>query len=639
MPDQRDHVVDIGSFHADPMREGARLSTPRHGGRRHVLVQLRSASDRDQAADLGARFGLRLRDYVPAHAYLEYLRDDVLDALGQEPLVRVVVDYPELAKIDQVLLRTADDPERRAEPQSLDVTLFDEVDLPAALAELRALDSADVDRVLDDRPLGGQVHVRLGTSRSDVVRALARLGAVRWVEPVPRVVHDDVAAAATLQSGNPVASPLWDAGLHGEGEVVGMLDDGPPDLDHCFFRDPAAGAPGPAHRKVVSCRNASSTPVKEHATIVAGLVAGDELGRSGKSAHRGGAWAARLAIGNSRDVTSGTTLLQELSAAAEAGAAIHTNSWHRAGQGEGLPATYDGLSADTDRFCWENEDHLVLGSSGNLGEEQGPPGTAKNALCVSAARAYPDQALLGDGSPGPTADGRVKPDLMTMGCSVVSARHGSPCRLTIPQSCASSWATPELAAGAALLRQHLRAGRRSSSGPGAAHEPSGALLKAMLIASTVPPGDGRSPDPARGWGVAQLDRVLGAPLGSRQPFLWDVRLADGLHQGDARTTSLVVTDGQEPLEATLVWTDPPAMAGAGAAMVNGLELQVAGPGGAPGPPPLTDHGSVRRVVVTRPEPGPWSVTVLATDVRRHDVPQGFAVVVIGAVAERDSLHP
>ena len=65
------------------------------------------------------------------------------------------------------------------------------------------------------------------------------------------------------------------------------------------------------------------------------------------------------------------------------GATIHTNSWHDDTAGAGNPATYNQTAADVDTFTWNNEDHLVLGSAGNNGEEQGPPGTAKNAICVA----------------------------------------------------------------------------------------------------------------------------------------------------------------------------------------------------------------------------------------------------------------
>eukprot|EP00854_Cymbomonas_tetramitiformis_P013223 gene13223-15625_t len=49
--------------------------------------------------------------------------------------------------------------------------------------------------------------------------------------------------------------PLFAAGLHGEGQIVGVGDSGL-DLSSCFFSDSANGnIPGPDHRKVIGYRS------------------------------------------------------------------------------------------------------------------------------------------------------------------------------------------------------------------------------------------------------------------------------------------------------------------------------------------------------------------------------------------------
>ncbi len=194
-----------------------------------------------------------------------------------------------------------------------------------------------------------------------------------------------------------------------------MIDSSPVDINHCFFQDPVNNTPGFAHRKVVQIRNGNNKVPVMHGTFVAGCAAGDDFNNPGASNQRGSAWAARLASGTRADVGD-NGLLSELSAAAAIGATIHTNSWHDDTEGSGNPASYNQTAADADTFMWNNEDHLVLGSAGNNGEEQGPPGTAKNAICVCAAQADPNELTVGDGNPGPTADGRRKPDLVGVGC-------------------------------------------------------------------------------------------------------------------------------------------------------------------------------------------------------------------------------
>ena len=90
--------------------------------------------------------------------------------------------------------------------------------------------------------------------------------------------EDDVNASRFIQGGTNDTATVWDRGLHGEGQIIGMLEGGTPDIGHCFFSDPAPNTPGPGHRKVVSLRNAS---IGAHATFVAGCAVGDERGNSG----------------------------------------------------------------------------------------------------------------------------------------------------------------------------------------------------------------------------------------------------------------------------------------------------------------------------------------------------------------------
>ena len=63
--------------------------------------------------------------------------------------------------------------------------------------------------------------------------------------------------------------------------MIGVIDQGPVDIAHCFFAGSAPNTPGPGHRKVIQQRNASKpdgtpVPLDDHATIVAGIAAGDE---------------------------------------------------------------------------------------------------------------------------------------------------------------------------------------------------------------------------------------------------------------------------------------------------------------------------------------------------------------------------
>ncbi|MDQ0855281.1 hypothetical protein QFZ79_003392 [Arthrobacter sp. V4I6] len=465
---------------------------------------------------------------------------------------------------------------------------------------------------------------------------------VRWVQEVPEVSEDRGGTA-----GNPVLTTagripeIERLGLTGAGQVIGMIDNGPPDLDHCFFTDTEHPQPGPNHRKVLLVRNSAQRPTGKHATFTCGIAAGDAAGGLGAHPQRGVASGARLTCGNVSDVKTTSTIMIELAAASQSGATVHSNSWHAKPQGVGRPATYDPHSAGVDAFVSANEDHVVVGSSGNSDEEQGPPGTAKNALCVSATAVGQPGDTVGDGNAGPTADGRRKPDLTGVGCGVMSARIGTLCELNAAAvPCASSYATPWVAAVLTLVRQQLIEGRYRDGHPRPedGFAPTAALIRAIALNSTVATGNNTEiPSPTRGWGA--LKPV--AALGQHAPrLLLDVRNKDGLVTG-ATCLLQFSLEQSAPLAVTLNWTEPPGTIGSDNSAINNLDLRVTAPNGdvflgnhfiagqsAPGGVPDTLNPT--EMVVVDAQPGQWSAEVIATEVNFGPT-QGFALVVSGAI--------
>ena len=100
-----------------------------------------------------------------------------------------------------------------------------------------------------------------------VAAALAERPEVTWIEPHMeyRVLNAD-GVQITQSGSNPIggggtivgATPMWDMGLHGEGQVVGVGDSGL-DGGSCYFENAAGGTPGnqqygDTHRKVQSYR-------------------------------------------------------------------------------------------------------------------------------------------------------------------------------------------------------------------------------------------------------------------------------------------------------------------------------------------------------------------------------------------------
>lgn len=650
-----DYEIGIGGYRFDPVGGAPEVPEPLRLDEHDavppdrpawLLVQVIRPLTADDHVRLQRQYGLRLRDYVPNLAYLERLEPDVAAALQADELVRAVVPYQPAFKLASSIGRVParSDERRAAAATPMDATLFDDAD-PEQVSALLTEAGAGGITVLDDRPLGGRLRVRFSLADFTALEQIARIEDVRWVEEVAEMIEDNVAAAGTIQSGSALKHPIWDQGLHGEGQVIGVLDSGPLDINHCFFADPANNTPGPGHRKVLDLRNASASAAGAHATFVSGCAAGDDVNNPGAAARRGGAWAAQLVSGNRRDLNM-STLLAQLTAAAAVGATIHTNSWHDNTEGSGNPASYNQRAADVDTFTWNNEDHLVLGSAGNAGEEQGPPGTAKNAICVAAAEADPNEMNLGDGNPGPTADGRRKPDLVTVGCGIESAKVNTPCGTGPRSACATSYATPHAAATAALVRQYFTEGRypHGVAVPGAGFSPTGALLKAVLITSTLDMTVlAVYPNDTEGWGLIRLDSALAFPGSARGLAVWERRNANGLSTGDSEVHHLDVRSDTEPLKVALAWTEPPGAAGAANPVVNDLDLRVTSPdgnqtflgnsfaGGVSVTGDIRDMvNNVEVVLIPRPMVGRWSITVAAARVNVGNPGQGYAVAATAA---------
>jgi hypothetical protein len=659
-----DVEVILGSSRFDPLEaQTGALDEENDAGfdrdkLRTWIVQFNHPLATSEADGLRARFGLQLDEFVPAHAFVERLSASTVFALREEPQVRAVAAFTPKMKVSRETRDEAAENAKNDAPAvgTYNAVLFGGVDASQVVEQLEGL--------------GAQMLAVLKPFRADAYRTVrfalpfarledaAVLESVRWIEPVPVIRDDEATAATTLHPGTAgTVASLWAVGLHGEGEVVGVIDNGLADVEHCFFRDESDIPPGVQHRKVQAVRDARSQGPGRHATFVAGLVAGDDVRRPGEAPNRGGAWAARLVLGNRKDLEvfqpagappTARTLMQELVASAAQGAVIHSNSWHAKTNGVRRPAVYDLLARDVDEFTWLHESHLVFGASGNNDEEQGSPGTAKNAVCVSAASLDETGPLLADGNPGPTADGRRKPDVLALGCGVRSAVFGTECGSGPDQPCASSYATPLAAAMAALVRQYLREGRQASGSADAAlaTTPSGALLKAILINSAVPPiMESGYPSNATGWGLPMVEKAIPLPGSPRPLLLRDVRHSEGLLTGEANDLHVVVDSSLQPLRVALAWSDAPGTLGAGNVLVNTLKLTAISPGGQAFIGNVFEGGESRtggdpdavnnsqRVVIKRPDPGIWRILVQATAVNHGRPGQGFGLVICGIVRE------
>ena len=353
------------------------------------------------------------------------------------------------------------------------------------------------------------------------------------------------------------------------------------------------------------------------------------------------------------------------------GARIHSNSW-----GGGDPGAYDAQCEQLDRFVWQHKDMCVLFAAGNDGTDKDgdgvinpmsvtSPGTAKNCITVGAsenerpefdaekygkwwpndypAAPFKNGAMADDGghivafsSRGPTADGRFKPDVLAPGTFILSTRSTRiaannkawaafpPSRLYFHMG-GTSMATPLTAGAVGLLRQHV--GKKRVAGG-----PTAALLKALLIASTVRltvPGPKRVVDNDQGYGLINLASAL-KPSKSRKLRMHNV--SPGLSTGEAWNRTIKVS-GSAPLRVVLAYSDFP-----GPALVNNLNLMVTAPDGTrfvgnqaqAGSVTLDSANNVELVDVPSAATGEWRIDVVGANV--PEGPQEFALVIVGRTA-------
>eukprot|EP00286_Rhodomonas_abbreviata_P000440 CAMPEP_0181291096 /NCGR_PEP_ID=MMETSP1101-20121128/1777_1 /TAXON_ID=46948 /ORGANISM="Rhodomonas abbreviata, Strain Caron Lab Isolate" /LENGTH=1598 /DNA_ID=CAMNT_0023395449 /DNA_START=240 /DNA_END=5032 /DNA_ORIENTATION=- len=266
------------------------------------------------------------------------------------------------------------------------------------------------------------------------------------------------------------------AGLRGQGEIVGIADNGV-DYDSCFFRDHERAVPvcwessitggcmagdlsrlpvDMSHRKIVSYRvlgygddyqeeAGGRGPEDGHGTELAGIVAGQVVSPSpgdsfniaeelaNAAEYNGIAPEAKLVI----DDISHSGLPDDLGAllwpySYALGARVHLNAW-----GDDDPY-YSIAAQELDSFVYTHDDFVVVVAGGNTGPDPitiGSPATAKNAIVVGGTQnhldsysAYPDSASLRF----ELTQVPATPTVVGSGAKVVVADFGAKLKLTAP---------------------------------------------------------------------------------------------------------------------------------------------------------------------------------------------------------------
>ena len=670
-----------------PLKGLSASLTLAHGARgsEYVLVKFPAPPTARQLAALDAA-AERVYTYLPHDAFLVRLAGGDAEAQLRAAGASWVGPYQPAYKISRFATAAAKDltPAGQAKRRVVMLHVYPDADLAAVL---EAIHDLGIGGLVGARQGAFFSRVRLLLTPAEIAAAseqLAQIPEVFWIEVErKRVLYNDTTVwvgQSGLSGGQ--TTPIFDKGIHGEGQVVGVLDTGI-DPDMCYFRDTARGLPprnecnggtviDALQRKTLAvdflwsseCSGGIASnewDTQGHGTHVAGTIAGDNFANLiAHDAGDGMAPAAKLVVqdcgyqvnacadcpGIGCPVVDLNPIFQQTYTQ---GARIHSNSW--GDQEDTTPQNnYTSGSQDVDEFMWNHKDFLIFFAAGNSGPgtaSVGSPSTAKSAVSVGATlRGSSANSMASFSSCGPTDDGRIKPEITVPGSSIVSAARDSSvttnnCGTTSMSG--TSMATPGAAGLAALARQYYVDGFYPSgvATPANGFTPSAALVRATLVNSAVSmTGAGSIPGNCQGWGRVLLDDGLAFNGDARK--LWVKDDATPFPTGstsEVRSYTFTVAAGQA-FKATLAWTDYPSTPAATVHLVNDLDLEVTGPGGtyrgnvfASGQ--STTGGSADRrntleqVLLTSPAAGTYTVTV-----RSFTVPQGaqpFALVVTGGV--------
>lgn len=608
----------------------ARAAVPQDLTERVAVVQLAGPITRDQRAQIEGA-GVVLLDYMPDFAYAADLRNADMAALGNLAFVRWVGAFDDAWKVSPELghqpLSSPERIEMAAQGRhSVHVVLWPGANLAEATAALAQVPGVEI----AEQGWTGREMTLVANMPLDAAGAVAAIGGVRWIEDSPEIELRNATVRWIVQSNVSNNTPIYDHGITGTGQVVGIMD-GQVNYNHCSFLDAEGDPPGPNHRKVLAYNTSFGSST--HGTHVAGTAVGD-AGNSTDT--RGVAYDAKLVY----DTTSNASgFLSNLNQHYGQGAAVHTNSWGNDGT-----TSYDSLARTIDVFSWDNDDNLVIFAVTNTGSLKNPE-NAKDVLAVGATSDSPSQQNWCTGGQGPTNDGRRKPEIYAPGCNIRSASAGTTCSTTSLSG--TSMAAPGIAGSALLARQYFTDGFYPSGAANVSDgfTPSGVLVKAMLLNSTVDmTGVAGYPSNREGWGRALLHNSMVFSDDSRELIVRDVRIGadDALTTGEFYEFEVDVNSLFQPLKITLVWHDAPGNVNANPAYVNDLNLVVTGPGGTylgnvfsggfstTGGSADTKN-NVEMVSIGSPAAGTYTVRVDAAAVNVGQ--QGYALVITGDVSE------
>jgi len=473
------------------------------------------------------------------------------------------------------------------------------------------------------------VTLELSTS----VHALAAEDAVKYVDVARPAIETNNDEMRENVRANEVQAPPY--GLSGQGLPLGIWDQGNVSADHDDFSG-RLQIPDPAFTNY-------------HATLVAGIMAGDGT----RSIFYGGEPLQWRGVATEANIFSYDWPVNVWDMDEELGHAIDNYSIILSQNSWGWDLCYDYCTMLGAYDDWsQNYDKIVSGSLGKkvsvifsagneadcsqcawaldhypYGTVTGPGATAKNTIGVASHESDTDNLSDFSGR-GPTADGRIKPELSAPGCkdsggitsTYTSNNYNS-------MFCGTSFAAPAVSGCAAVIQEDFLDKFGREAWP--------STVKALLIEGARDLG---YPGPDYSYGFGGVDVQSSVDIIRADDGTGDLIKERSITTGEVYEAAIIVEDVSQ-LMVTLAWDDYfGSYTGVGKKLVNDLDLELVSPSRAvyypwtlnPSVPwsfankGVDDVNNVEKLEVSAAEVGTWTVRVRATFLPEPD--QDFSLV-------------
>ncbi|HET9823785.1 MAG TPA: S8 family serine peptidase, partial [Chitinophagaceae bacterium] len=570
-----------------------------------ALIQFEHIPTADERQQL-SKSGITLLSYVPNNAYTAAIKGMISSRALQQVKARAIIELTAEQKMPPLFAKGIIPSWSTKIPGTVDVWVSFLKIVPAQ-SVIDELQQRNFDVISDVLKTYHVLGLRIPLPR---LNELASLPFIEFVQPAP---HEDQplnnvdrsnARANVLNA----ATAFGGRNLHGEGVVIGIGDNADPQF-HVDFTNRLIG-------------RTYTAPTAEHGKHVAGTAAGagilNEL-------YKGYAPKATIISQNFSGIW-----LNAASYVQDYGMVLTNNSYGAIAGDCSYNGLYDLYSAILDQQAFDFPYLENVFASGNSGLDNCPPypsgfktvlgsyQVAKNVLTVGATDSAGVNASFS--SRGPATDGRIKPEISTMGKRVVSAGFGS-----YWYNSGTSMAAPGATGGLTLLYQLYR--QRNGG-----NNPKSGLIKAIACNSSHDIGNA-GPDYSTGFGWLDLKR---AALAIENNRYFTSTIANGI----LNTHSITVPANAGQLKVMLYWHDPPASLLSSQALVNDLDLTVQTPSATTVFPKIldtipsnitttategADHiNNIEQVIINNPQTGTYVVNVKGSSITQNS-PQEYFV--------------